>query len=414
MNTEYMRSLVDWLPNRRRFFVLLWVLVYCAFPLETRSVSPAPDGGYPNGNTAVGDAALFSLTNGTWNSALGLQALYHNSSGFYNTAVGVRALFNNTTVGGNTATGVYALFSNTGGGYNTATGYQALANNSSGFRSAAVGAYALYSHVSGDYNNAVGAHALHFDTTGDTNNAFGESALFRNTSGSDNTAIGDDALHENTTGNSNIALGSQAGRSLTTGSDNIDIGNFGVPGESHTIRIGTSGDQIRTFIAGIYGASGGGSKLPVYINSSGQLGTQSSSRRFKKEIKPMDQKSEAILALKPVTFRYKSDNANMPQFGLVAEDVAEVDPDLVVRDDTGKIYTVRYEAVNAMLLNEFLKEHHRVEEQDRNVRAQEKTIAQLKATIARQQRQIEAVTAGLQQVSEQLLTVTQPQVAIKD
>ena len=128
----------------------------------------------------------------------------------------------------------------------------------------------------------------------------------------------------------------------------------------------------------------------------------------------MDQKSEAILALKPVTFRYKSDNANMPQFGLVAEDVAEVDPDLVVRDDTGKIYTVRYEAVNAMLLNEFLKEHHRVEEQDRNVRAQEKTIAQLKATIARQQRQIEAVTAGLQQVSEQLLTVTQPQVAIKD
>jgi uncharacterized coiled-coil protein SlyX len=414
MNREYMRSLVDWLPNRRRFFVLLWVLVYCAFPLETRSVSPAPDGGYPNGNTAVGDAALFSLTNGTWNSALGLQALYHNSSGFYNTAVGVRALFNNTTVGGNTATGVYALFSNTGGGYNTATGYQALANNSSGFRSAAVGAYALYSHVSGDYNNAVGAHALHFDTTGDTNNAFGESALFRNTSGSDNTAIGDDALHENTTGNSNIALGSQAGRSLTTGSDNIDIGNFGVPGESHTIRIGTSGDQIRTFIAGIYGASGGGSKLPVYINSSGQLGTQSSSRRFKKEIKPMDQKSEAILALKPVTFRYKSDNANMPQFGLVAEDVAEVDPDLVVRDDTGKIYTVRYEAVNAMLLNEFLKEHHRVEEQDRNVRAQEKTIAQLKATIARQQRQIEAVTAGLQQVSEQLLTVTQPQVAIKD
>lgn len=400
MNTEYMRSLVDWLPNRRRFFVLLWVLVYCAFPLETRSVSPAPDGGYPNGNTAAGDAALFSLTNGAWNTALGLQALYHNSSGVYNTAVGVRALFNNTTVGGNTATGVYALFSNTAGGYNTATGYQALANNTSGLRSAAVGAYALYSHVSGDYNNAVGAHALHFDTTGDTNNAFGESALFRNTSGSDNTAIGDDALHDNTTGNFNIALGSQAGRSLTTGSYNIDIGNPGVSGESHTIRIGTSGDQTRTFIAGIYGASGGGSKLPVYINTSGQLGTQSSSRRFKKEIKPIDQKSEAILALKPVTFRYKSDNANTPQFGLIAEDVAEVDPDLVVHDDTGKVYTVRYEAVNAMLLNEFLKEHNMVQE--------------LKATIARQQRQIEAVTAGLQQVSEQLLTVTQPQVATKD
>jgi uncharacterized coiled-coil protein SlyX len=406
MNTGYMRSLVVWLPNRRRFFVLLCVLVYCAFPLETRSVSPAPDGGYPNGNTAEGNGALFSLTNGAWNTALGLQALYYNSSGIYNTAVGVRALFNNTTVGGNTATGVYALFSNNSGGYNTATGYQALANNTSGFRSAAVGAYALYSHVSGDYNNAVGAHALHFDTTGDTNNALGESALFRNTSGSDNTAIGDDALHENTTGNSNIALGSQAGRSLTTGSYNIDIGNDGVAGESRTIRIGTSGDQTRTFITGIYGAREGGTNLPVYINSSGQLGTQSSSRRFKKEIKPMDQKSEAILALKPVTFRYKSDNANTPQFGLVAEDVAEVDPDLVVRDDTGKIYTVRYEAVNAMLLNEFLKEHHRVEEQDRRGRAQEKTITQLKATIASQEKAIQALFTQTKEQAMQIQKVS--------
>ena len=399
MNTGYMRSLVVWLPNRRRFFVLLWALGCCAFPLETRSVSPSPDGGYPNGNTAEGNGALFSLTNGAWNTALGQQTLYNNTSGYYNTAVGIGALFKNVTAGANTATGVYALFSNSTGYYNTAEGYQALARNTTGFRNAAFGAYALYNHGSGDFNNAVGAFALHSDTTGSTNNAFGESALAKNTSGADNTAIGDDALWGNTTGNSNIALGSQAGRSLTTGSDNIDIGNFGVPGESHTIRIGTSGDQIRTFIAGIYGASGGGSKLPIYINSSGQLGTQSSSRRFKKEIKSMDQKSEAILALKPVTFRYKSDNANIPQFGLVAEDVAEVDPDLVVRDDTGGIYTVRYEAVNAMLLNEFLKEHNIVQE--------------LKATIARQQRQIEAVTAGLQQVSEQLFTV-QPQGAIKD
>src|SRR5262245_33779649 len=121
MNTGCMRSLAICLPNRRRFFVLFWVLLYCAFPLETRSVTPAPDGGYPNGNTAGGNGALFSLTNGAWNTALGLQALYSNSSGFYNTAIGVRALYNNTTVGGNTATGVYALFSNTGGGYNTAT-----------------------------------------------------------------------------------------------------------------------------------------------------------------------------------------------------------------------------------------------------------------------------------------------------
>jgi trimeric autotransporter adhesin len=399
MDTEYMRSLVVWLPKGRRFFVLLWVLVYFAFPVETRSVSPAPDGGYPNGNTAEGNGALFSLTNGLWNTALGQQTLYNNTSGYYNTAVGLGALFKNATAGANTATGVYALFSNSTGYYNSAEGYQALARNTTGFRNAAFGANALYNHGSGNFNNAVGAFALHSDTTGSTNNAFGESALAKNTSGADNTAIGDDALWGNTTGNSNIALGSQAGRSLTTGSNNIDIGNFGVPGESHTIRIGTSGDQTRTFIAGIYGATGGGSKLPVYINSSGQLGTQSSSHRFKKEIKPMDQKSEAILALKPVTFRYKSDNANTPQFGLVAEDVAEVDPDLVVRDDTGSIYTVRYEAVNAMLLNEFLKEHNMVQE--------------LKATITQQQRQIEAVTAGLQQLTEQLLTV-QPQGANKN
>ena len=365
-----------------------FTLAFVLLASTARAVSPAPDGGYPNGNTAEGNGALFSLTNGAWNTALGQQTLYHDTSGFSNTALGFGALFRNATAAQNTATGVYALFSNTTGSNNTATGYQTLANNTAGFRNAAVGAYALFSHASGNYNNAVGAFALYADTIGIANNAFGESALPKNTSGIDNTAIGDDALWGNTTGSFNIALGSGAGRFLTAGSHNIDIGNSGVAGESNTIRIGTQGTQTRTFVAGIRGTAVGGST--VVVNSSGQLGVAGSSARFKDEIKPMDKASEAILELKPVTFHYKKelDPEGIPQFGLIAEQVEKVNPDLVARDDEGKVYTVRYEAVNAMLLNEFLKEHRTVEE--------------LKATVAKQEKAIKALTAGLQKVSEQI------------
>jgi hypothetical protein len=366
-------------------------LVLAAFVLVVpvaRAVSPAPDGGYPNGNTAEGNGALFSLTNGFWNTAVGQQTLYHDTSGSANTALGFGALFKNATAYGNTATGVYSLFSNATGYFNTANGFEALISNVTGFRNAAVGTYALYSHVSGAFNNAVGAFALYSDTTGEANNAFGESALPKNTTGMDNTAIGDDALWGNTTGDFNIALGSGAGRFLTTGSHNIDIGNFGVAGESNTIRIGTQGTQARTFVAGISGTAVRGSA--VVVNSSGQLGMAPSSARYKDEIKPMDKASEAILALKPVTFHYKKqiDPDSTPQFGLVAEDVAKVNPNLVVHDGKGEIYTVRYDAVNAMLLNEFLKEHHQVQE--------------LKTIVAAQQKQIEVLTAGLQKVSAQI------------
>jgi predicted ribosome quality control (RQC) complex YloA/Tae2 family protein len=199
---------------------------------------------------------------------------------------------------------------------------------------------------------------------------------------------------DNTSGSNNIAFGVDAGSFLTTGNNNIDIGNSGIIGESDTIRIG--GSQTKTFIAGIRGVTTGiGNAIPVLIDSASQLGTVSSSRRFKKEIKPMDQTSESILGLKPVTFHYKSDNTSTPQFGLIAEDVAEVNPDLVVRDENGEIYTVRYEAVNAMLLNEFLKEHPKNEQQESKIEQQE-------AKIARQQKQIEALTEGLQKVSAQL------------
>jgi hypothetical protein len=220
------------------------------------------------------------------------------------------------------------------------------------------------------------------------------------------------------TGNENIALGHFAGLNLAADNENnIEIGNVGVGNDSGIIRIGTGGTQTATFIAGIRGVTTGhADAVPVVIDSVGQLGTVSSSRRFKKEIKPMDQTSQAILGLKPVTFQYKSDPSGVPQFGLIAEEVAKVDPDLVVRDAQGEIYTVRYEAVNAMLLNEFLKEHRNVEQQERKLsdqgrkaQEQETTMTQLKstaakqeATIARQQKQIEALTTGLQRVSDQL------------
>jgi endosialidase-like protein len=388
-------------PLRASCFGLALAAAFVLLAPVARAVSPAPDGGYPNGNTAEGNGALFSLTNGIWNTALGQQALYHDTSGGGNTAVGVGALFKNAVASANTATGLYALFSNATGNYNTADGYQALATNISGSRNTAVGAFALYSHTLGNYNNAIGAFALHSDTTGTTNNAFGDGALAKNTSGAGNTALGDDALSGNTTGDLNIAVGAGAGSSLTTGSYNIDIGHLGVAGESRTTRIGTSGSQTRTFIAGIHGTNVSGPT--VVVNSNGQLGVAASSRRFKKEIKPMDKTSKSILALKPVTFHYKSDNTNTAQFGLIAEEVAEVNPDLVVRDEKGEIYTVRYDAVNAMLLNEFLKEHRRVQKLEREIAEQRE---EFRAATQEHDKKIKALTAVVKEQASQIKEVS--------
>jgi hypothetical protein len=247
------------------------------------------------------------------------------------------------------------------------------------------------------------------NTEGAGNTAVGTFALFDNMTGSQNTAIGENALGNITGVNSsnNIALGAAAGANITTGNFNIDIGNVGPIGaEFATIRIGQQGLQSKTFIAGITGVNQG-SPTAVFINTTtGQLGTTppASSRRFKKEIKPMDRTSEGIHALKPVTFHYKSDAVGTPQFGLIAEEVAQVNPDLVVRDENGEIYSVRYDAVNAMLLNEFLKEHQTVQEL-------KSAAAKQEAMIAQQQKQIEALTAGLQKVSAQLeVSKTAPQV----
>ncbi|HET9419204.1 MAG TPA: tail fiber domain-containing protein, partial [Chthoniobacterales bacterium] len=258
---------------------------------------------------------------------------------------------------------------------NTATGWQTLFNNT-GDNNTADGAFALFSNTTGHDNTADGFGALSSNTTGHRNVANGEFALYSNTTGAFNTANGVDTLYSNTTGNNNIGLGNSAGGALTTGNYNIDIGNEGVAGESHRIRIGTQGTHKRTFIAGIYGVAAA-QGVAVYVNSSGQLGTLTSSARFKQDIQAMDDASDALLSLRPVTFRYKKeiDPEGIPQFGLVAEDVAKVNPDLVARDAQGEVYTVRYEAVNAMLLNEFLKEHRQVQKQQKQI---ENLTAQLK------------------------------------
>jgi hypothetical protein len=398
---------------------LLITLALLCFGLlpGAQAVVPAPDGGYGppaygTGNTAEGEEALFNLSSGGFNTAAGFRTLFSNTTGKFNTAIGAGALFTNTG-NENTATGAGALLSNTTGNFNTANGEAALFFNTTGDFNTALGASALQSNTTGNFNTAIGASALLNNTTS-RNTAIGRSALGLNTTGFSNTANGYQALFNNTTGNFNIALGSSAGGSLTTGDSNIDIGNVGFPGESRTIRIG--GPQTKTFIAGIRGVTTGfNNAVNVVIDANGQLGTMSSSRRYKKEIQPMDKDSEAILGLKPVTFHYKSDKANRPEFGLIAEEVAEVNPDLVVRDNKGEIYTVRYDAVNAMLLNEFLKERKKVEDQQETIAQlksdatkQEAARIELKSTVAQQQKAMEVLTA---QLKEQATQITKSQCA---
>jgi hypothetical protein len=394
--------------------ILLILSLVCTGLLpNVQAVSPPPDGGYVGGNTAEGQDALLSLTSGLYNTAAGLYSLRALTGGSFNTAIGAGALLlntanentaigagallSNTTGASNTATGESTLFFNTTGARNTATGANALVNNIDGDANTAIGDSVLASNTTGNFNTANGASALLNNTIGGRNTAIGRSALSLNTTGNFNTANGYQALFNNTTGNFNIALGSSAGASLTTGDSNIDIGNVGFPGESATIRIG--GPQTKTFIAGIRGVTVV-SGVPVVIDAAGQLGTIASSKRFKTEIQPMEKASEAILALKPVTFHYKSDATDTPQFGLIAEEVAAVNPDLVVRDKKGEIYTLRYDAVNAMLLNEFLKAHRKAQQQEATITQLKKdfgtTIAQLTARLDEQATQIQKVRVQME------------------
>jgi len=356
----------------RGLLLMVLVLAWIGPSPSAQAVNPPPDGGYPYLNAAEGTDALFSLTTGSGNTAAGFDTLYDNTTGSLNTAAGANALFSNTTGVENTAIGFDALNINTTGNHNTATGVFVLGINS----------------------------------TGNNNTADGYGALFHNTTGNSNTAIGRHALFKNTIGDENIALGVSAGSALTIGNNNIDIGNGGLAGEANTIRIGATGTQTNTYMAGISGVTVAGG-VGVIVDANGHLGTVVSSERFKDSIKPMDKASEAILALKPVSFSYKHelDPAGIPQFGLVAEEVEKVNPDLVARDEQGKPYTVRYEAVNAMLLNEFLKEHAKVEQLKKD----------FESKIAEQQKQIAALGAGLQKVSAELeVSKSAPQTVLND
>jgi hypothetical protein len=383
------------------FLIPLVLAVFALSPTAQAQLSPPPDGGYAGDNTAEGTDALFSLTTGTDNTAIGFDALFSNTTGDSNTATGSQALLSDTTGVRNTANGFVALTSNTTGERNTATGRAALVNNTTGNNNTADGHDALFSNGTGIRNTASGSFALFFNVTGNDNAALGYFALYNNTTGNSNTAEGFAALMNNTTGVGNIALGNFAGSNLTTGDNNVDVGNLGVAAEANTIRIGTEGTQTNAYLAGIY-QTNIAKGLVVKVDSDGHLGTVGSSERFKDAIKPMDKASEAILALKPVTFHYKKefDPDRTPQFGLVAEEVEKVNADLVVRDADGKPYTVRYDAVNAMLLNEFLKEHRKVQEQEATIAQLKKdfgaTIAQLTARLDEQASQIQKVSAQLE------------------
>jgi len=399
------------MKNRNIMFTTILLLpVFLALSPSARAL--CQDGCGSNDDTFLGDDALLNDTGFGQNTAIGRQALTSNTSGENNTAVGAATLESNTTGFGNVAIGAYSLFLNNTGSYNTAimgmesntigsnntaVGFNALDNNTTGNNNTATGVGALEGPFSpgstGSSNTADGYQALYSYTTGSNNTAVGYQALFSNTTGIDNTAIGYNALL-NATGSNNIGFGLLAGSSLTTGSNNIDIGNKGVAGDSNTIRIGTKArTQTNTYIAGISGVTVAGG-VGVIIDTNGHLGTVTSSERFKDEVKPMDKASEVILALKPVTCLYKHhlDPAGIPQFGLVAEEVEKVNPDLVARDAEGRIYTVRYEAVNAMLLNEFLKEHRNVQK--------------LEATVVQQQKEIQALTANLKEQASQIQKVS--------
>ena len=357
---------------------------FTGFAPKAFGVSPPPDGGYPNKNTAEGHDALFSLTNGTSNTANGHAALKANTNGDRNTANGALALFTNVTGSENTATGYTALFFNRGS-WNTANGIGALHSNATGTNNTANGQRSLYDNLNGSRNTANGS-----------------GALGNNTMGNNNTADGFQTLGNNTTGSFNIALGNNAGSGVSTADDVICIGAASAD-VSHSCYIGNIFNQSSP------------SGLAVFVNSDGKLGTIMSSRRFKEDIKPMDKASEAILALQPVAFRYKKDfdPTGTAQFGLVAEDVAKVNPDLVVRDKEGKPYSVRYDQVNAMLLNEFLKERKKVENQQETIAQlksdatkQEAATIELKSTVAQQQKAMEVLTAQLKEQAAQIQRVS--------
>ena len=437
-------------------FIVTFALAWLGLSPSAQAVVPKPDGGYGlplygAGNTAEGDDAMFRLAAGGYNTGLGWVALYSNIFGSFNTAVGSAALLANTasentatgagallfnsTGSQNTANGAFALIHNTTGMTNTAVGDAALEANTTGISNTAIGAFALQASNStfntavgvgalmanqfsentavghlalaantlGGSNTAVGFQALMSEIDGFFNAAFGDDAMESHMHGDRNTAVGIGALGQLTSGDKNTAIGSDAGSAPTTGSGNVYIG---------ADVAGANGETDHTYIRNINttSVSGGGTDTVTINLSTGLLGHLSSSRRHKEHIQSMNDASETLYLLKPVTYRYKKeiDVTQSLDYGLVAEEVATIDPNLVARDKDGQIETVRYTAVNAMLLNEFLKEHKAFVEEQRKVE-------NLQATVAQQQKAIEALTAGLQKVSAQLeVSKSAPQTVLND
>jgi hypothetical protein len=376
-------------------------------------------------NTASGSGALQANTTGANNTASGYGALQSNTSGGYNTAIGEYALHANTIGAQNTASGAYALEANTNGTQNTASGQAALALNTTGSYNTASGALALQNNTQGFFNTASGSGALQANTTGGNNTASGYLALtsnngfdntangfyalLLNTSGNDNTATGYYALENNTTGGNNIAIGYQAAQSVSGGnSNNIHIGSQGVSTDgaaanSGVIRIGTVGTQTSAYVAGIYGGSPGTTNLPVCVDANGTLGTATctatpSSRRFKDQISDMGESSNKLLQLRPVTFLYKpeyDDGSHALQYGLIAEEVAKLYPEMVGYDKEGQPSSVKYQSLTPMLLNELQKQHREIEEQLETIRLQKDRIAQQESRLTAAEALLSVAVPGI-------------------
>ena len=353
-----------------QLFVLTFLLACFGVLDRAQAVITDPDDWFANGNTGSGNHALFNLRAGHYNTAFGLMSLNSLFDSAYNTAVGAGALFANNG-NNNTATGASALLCNTTGEDNTAIGFQALMNNTDGNSNIAIGSYALQANT-GSFNVGMG-----WDTLGG------------NSTGNSNTALGYGALFTNTTGSANVALGAFSGKGVTTAFNVMCLG-YGV--------LGADVDNS-TWIGNVWGVTTqSGNTAPVVVSDSGQLGMVASSQRFKKDIANMAAASEAILSLRPVTFHYKTDARETPQFGLVAEEVAKVNPALVVPDKDGKPYTVRYDAVNAMLLNEFLKEHRKVEKLEAALRTVNERLTGQDAKLAKVSAQLDLSKSAPQTV----------------
>lgn len=395
-------------PQSRKRSAGSFFTLACAITLAYGTLAPTlANAAAPAATTKLGKNAL-KYNTGANNTAIGFYTMNPN---YFCTAIGVP---NPCCIGAqkgtcgtsgtnNTAVGAGALTSMTSGGSNTALGDSALLSNSTGRQNVAVGSEALFASTNSD-NTAVGSAALRNTTTGNINTAVGKGALVANTIGQANTGLGVNALFNNTTGRGNTAIGSYAGYNLTTGNFNIYIRNDGVAEESDTIRIGTY--QTATYIAGISGATSADG-VAVFVDGAGHLGTITSSARFKEGIEDIGDGSSALMKLRPVRFHYKQDvdPSGIEQYGLVAEEVAKVYPDLVVYDEKGEPQTVRYHFVNALLLNEVQRQARRAEAQEREIEAQRQKNDALAAEVRRmtaEARKIDALAARLVELEKAL------------